>query len=125
STDFSGNERFTLRIKDLATGATLPDEIPDTYAGCAWSLDGSAVFYTTVDEAWRPYRVWRHRVGTPAAEDTMVFEEPDERVHVSVSLDRSGGCVMIRMASVLTSEVCLLDAADPSAEFSVVAARRQ
>ena len=40
STDFAGNERFTLRIKDLATGAALPDEIPDTYAGCAWSLDG-------------------------------------------------------------------------------------
>ena len=46
STDFAGDERFTLRIKDLATGATLPDEIPDTYAGCAWSLDGSSLFYT-------------------------------------------------------------------------------
>ncbi|HWM97723.1 MAG TPA: prolyl oligopeptidase family serine peptidase, partial [Streptosporangiaceae bacterium] len=125
STDFAGNERFTLRIKDLATGATLPDEIPDTYAGCAWSLDGSTVFYTTVDEAWRPYRVWRHRIGTPAAEDTMVFEEPDERFHVWVSLTRSESYVMIRSSSVLTSEVWLLDAADPSAEFSVVAPRRQ
>ena len=125
STDFSGNERFTLRIKDLATGATLPDEIPDTYAGCAWSLDGSAVFYTTVDDAWRPYRVWRHRIGTPAAEDTMVFEEPDERFHVWVSLTRSESYVMIRSASVLTSEVWLLDAAAPSAEFTVVAPRRQ
>ena len=125
STDFAGNERFTLRIKDLATGATLPDEIPDTYAGCAWSLDGSTVFYTTVDDAWRPYRVWRHRIGTPAAEDTMVFEEPDERFHVWVSLTRSESYVMIRSASVLTSEVWLLDAADPSAEFTVVAPRRQ
>ena len=113
STDFAGNERFTLRIKDLATGATLPDEIPDTYAGCAWSLDGSAVFYTTVDDAWRPYRVWRHRIGTPAADDTMVFEEPDERFHVWVSLTRSESYVMIRSASVLTSEVWLLDAARP------------
>ena len=113
STDFAGNERFTLRIKDLATGATLPDEIPDTYAGCAWSLDGSTVFYTTVDEAWRPYRVWRHRIGTQAAEDTMVFEEPDERFHVWVSLTRSESYVMIRSSSVLTSEVWLLDAADP------------
>ena len=89
STDFAGNERFTLRIKDLATGATLPDEIPDTYAGCAWSLDGSTVFYTTVDDAWRPYRVWRHRIGTPAETDTMVFEDPDERFHVYVGLTRS------------------------------------
>ena len=125
STDFAGNERFTLRIKDLATGATLPDEIPDTYAGCAWSLDGSTVFYTTVDEAWRPYRVWRHRIGTQAAEDTIVFEEPDERFHVWVSLTRSESYLMIRSSSVLTSEVWLLDAADPTAEFTVVAPRRQ
>ena len=112
STDFAGNERFTLRIKDLATGATLPDEIPDTYAGCAWSLDGSTVFYTTVDDAWRPYRVWRHRIGTPAEADTIVFEEPDERFHVYVSLTRSESYLKIRSASVLTSEVWLLDAAD-------------
>jgi oligopeptidase B len=125
ATDFAGNERFTLRIKDLATGVTLPDEIPDTYAGCAWSGDGSAVFYTTVDDAWRPYRVWRHRIGTPAEQDTMVFEEPDERFHVWVSLTRSESFVMIRSTSVLTSEVWLLDAAGPDSEFTVVAPRRQ
>ena len=125
STDFSGNERFTLRVKDLATGATLPDEIPDTYAGCAWSLDGSAVFYTTVDDAWRPYRVWRHRIGTPAEADTMVFEEPDERFHVYVGLSRSEQHLMIRSSSVLTSEVWLLDASAPDGEFTVVAPRRQ
>jgi len=125
STDFAGNERFTLRIKDLAAGATLPDAIPDTYAGCAWSLDGSTVFYTTVDDAWRPYRVWRHRIGTPADADAMVFEEPDERFHVYVGLTRSESYLMIRSASVLTSEVWLLDAAAPAGEFTVVAPRRQ
>ena len=65
STDFSGDERFTLRVKDLATGAVLDDEVPDTYYSCAWSRDGSTLFYVTVDDAWRPYRVWRHAVGTP------------------------------------------------------------
>jgi Protease II len=65
STDFAGDERYTLRIKDLASGEVLSDEVPDTHYGCAWSLDGSALFYTTVDEAWRPYRVWRHVLGTP------------------------------------------------------------
>ncbi len=125
STDFSGNERYTIRIKDLATGAMLPDEIPDTYAGGAWSLDGSTLFYTTVDDAWRPYRVWRHRIGTPAEHDDMVFEEPDERFHVYVGLTRSESFLMIRSGSVLTSEVWLLDAAAPSAGFTVVAPRRQ
>ena len=125
STDFAGDERFTLKVKDLASGQTLPDEIPDTYAGCAWSLDASTLFYVTVDDAWRPYRVWRHRVGTPAADDTMVFEEPDERFHVYVGLTRSERYLLIRSASVLTSEFWMLDAATPDEAFTVVAPRRQ
>jgi oligopeptidase B len=124
STDFTGNERFTLKIKDLATGALLPDEIPDTYGWCAWSLDGSTVFYVTVDAAWRPYRVWRHKIGTLAGQDTIVFEEPDERFHVYVHLTRSERYLLIRSASELTSEVWLLDAATPDGEFTVVAPRR-
>jgi oligopeptidase B len=125
STDFAGDERFTLRVKELASGVTLPDAIPDTFYGCAWSLDGSALFYVTVDDAWRPYRVWRHVVGTPPAEDVIVFEETDERFWVGVGLTRSEGYLYIRSASVLTSEVWLLDSAEPGGEFSVVAARRQ
>jgi oligopeptidase B len=125
STDFTGNERFTIRIKDLETGQTLPDEIPDTFAGCAWSRDASTLFYVTVDAAWRPYRVWRHRIGTPAEQDTMVFEEPDEHFHVYVSLTRSERFVLIKSASVLTTEVRMCDAATPEASFSVVTPRRQ
>jgi oligopeptidase B len=125
STDFSGNERFTIKIKDLSSGDMLGDEIPDTYAGCAWSLDASTLFYVTVDDAWRPYRVWRHRVGMPAGQDTMVFEEPDERFHVYVGLTRSERYLLIRSASVLTTEVWALDAATPDGEFTVVAPRRQ
>src|SRR5580698_7304539 len=69
STDVSGDERFTMRFKDLTTGETAADEIPDTFYGCAWSADAAALFYTTVDDAWRPNRVWRHLVGTAAADD--------------------------------------------------------
>jgi len=125
STDFAGNERFTLQVKDLATGALLPDQIPDTYGGCAWSLDASTLFYVTVDAAWRPHRVWRHTIGTPAGQDAIVFEEADERFHVYVSLTRSERYLLIRSASELTSEVWLLDAAAPDGEFTVVAPRRQ
>jgi len=125
STDFSGDERFTLRVKDLASGQVLPDEIPDTFYGCAWSLDGTALFYVTVDDAWRPYRVWRHRVGTPASSDVMVFEETDERFWVGIGLSRNERYLAIHTASVLTSEVWLLDAATPEGSFMVVAPRRQ
>jgi oligopeptidase B len=103
----------------------LPDESPGTYYGCAWSADGEYLFYVTVDEAWRPFRVWRHRVGMPAADDVIVFEEQDERFWVGVHVTRSERYVSIRTASVLTSEVLLLDAAVPTGEFAVVAPRRQ
>ena len=124
STDFAGSERFTLRVKDLETGQTAPDEIPDTFYGGAWSRYGSALFYVTVDDAWRPYRVWRHMIGTPAAEDVIVYEEPDERFWVGVDLTRSERYLVISSASKLTSEARLLDADDPAGEFTVVAPRR-
>lgn len=124
STDFAGDERYTLRIKDLVSGEMLPDEVPDTHYGCAWSLDGSVLFYTTVDEAWRPYRVWRHIVGTPTSDDVMVFEESDEKFWLGVGTSRDDKWLVIGTASKLTSEVHLLDAATPAGEFSVVAPRR-
>jgi oligopeptidase B len=125
STDLDGDERYTMRFRDLRTGETAPDEIPDTYYGSAWSADTSALFYITVDEAWRPYRVWRHIVGTPASEDAIVFEETDEKFGVGVGLSRSERYLMIGSSSKLTSEVRLLDARTPTGEFAVVAPRRQ
>ena len=124
STDYSGSERFTLRIKNLVTGETAADEIPNTFYGPAWSRDGSALFYITVDDAWRPCRVWRHLVGTPVADDVMVFEETDEKFWVGVGLTRSERYLMISSGSPLTSEIWLLDAARPEGEFSVVMPRR-
>jgi oligopeptidase B len=125
STDYSGDERYTLRFKDLVTGEVAADEIPDTYYGSAWSRDGSALFYVTVDDAWRPYRIWRHLLGTPVADDVIVFEEADERFFAGVSLTRSERYVVISSSSKLTSEEWLLDAGDPAGELRVVAPRRQ
>ncbi|MGY4898066.1 S9 family peptidase [Micromonospora aurantiaca (nom. illeg.)] len=125
STDFSGDERFTLRIKDLTTGESLPDEVPDTFYGTAWSSDASTLFYVTVDEAWRPNRVWRHTVGTASTEDVVVYQEDDERFWVGVELTRSERFVVIDIHSKITSEVWVIPASNPTSEPAVVAPRRQ
>src|SRR6202012_1972539 len=122
--DFAGDERYTLRIKNLEKGELAADEIPNTFYGAAWSLDGSALFYVPVADAWRPWRVWRHLVGTPHTEDAVIFEEPDEKFWVVVGLSRSQRFLMVSAASKVTSEVWLLDAADPQGELRVVAPRR-
>jgi oligopeptidase B len=125
SVDFAGNERFTLRVKNLETGEVLADEIPDTHYGSAWAADASVLFYLTVDEAWRPHRVWRHRIGTPASADELVYEETDERFWVGVALTRSQRFIQVDVHSSVTSEVRLIPAGDPTAEPQLVAPRRQ
>jgi len=124
STDFAGDERFTLRIKDLDTGTVLPDEIPHTHYGSAWSLDASTLFYLTVDDAWRPYRVHRHVVGTPPGADAVVYQEDDERFWVGVELTRSERFIFIEAGSKTTSEVHYLPADAPLAAPTVIAPRR-
>ncbi len=124
ATDTVGDERFTLRFKDLRTGERLPDEVPNTFYGGTWSLDGTTYFYLTVDDAWRPYRVWRHRLGTPASEDEVVYEETDDRFWVSVGLTRSRKYLVVAAGSKITSELRVLDADQPEGELRVVAPRR-
>ncbi|MFI6261577.1 S9 family peptidase [Micromonospora sp. NPDC051006] len=125
STDFSGDERFTLRVKDLDTGELLPDEVPDTFYGTAWSADASVLFYVTVDDAWRPNRVWRHTIGSPAADDVVVHQEDDERFWVGVELTRSEKFILIDIHSKITSEVLVIPAGNPTGQPAMVAPRRQ
>src|SRR4029453_14653293 len=114
STDFDGDERFTLKIKNLRSGETLADEVPGTAYGSAWSADASALFYITVDDAWRPNRVWRHTVGRPASEDVIVYEEADERFWGGVERTRSEKFIVIDSQSKVTSEVRGIPANNPT-----------
>jgi len=125
ATDTVGDERYVLRIRDLTTGADLPDEVPNTSSGALFSPDGRYVFYTTVDDAWRPDTVWRHEVGTDAAADVSVFHEPDERYWVGAGLTRSRRYIVIELGSKITSEARLIDAIDPTGEPRVVWPRRE
>jgi oligopeptidase B len=123
--DFDGDERFTLKVTNLDTGEVQPDEISDTFYGCAWSADATTLFYLTVDDAWRPHRVWRHRLGAPVSSDEVVYEEGDERFWVSVSLSRSERFIQIDSHSSVTSEIRVLPADDPTATPHLIAPRRQ
>ncbi len=122
--DTEGDERYTLRIRDLTTGETLPDEITEISAGAFFDPSGQFVFYATVDEAWRPDTVWRHRVGTPREQDVAVFHEPDDGYWVGAGRSRSGRYLVIEASSSITSESRVLDAANPEGEFTIVWPRR-
>ena len=122
--DTDGSEHYTMRFRDLASGADLADHIEDTtWGGTAWSADGATLFYVTPDEHERPSSVWRHRVGTAQADDVLVFHEPDERFYVYVELSRSGEWVVIDTASKTSTEVRIVPAATPDTPPMVVRPR--
>ena len=123
--DTTGDERFDLRVKDLATGEVIDDAVRGIGYGTAWSADGGHLFYVRVDDAWRPYQVWRHEVGAPAEQDVLVHQEDDERFWMGVGTSRDDRHVLIWLGSKNTSEVRLLDAEDPTGRFRVVAPREE
>ncbi|WP_439647635.1 S9 family peptidase [Corynebacterium hylobatis] len=119
SVDTTGDERFTLHIKDLETGELLSDVLENVYYGATWAGEDH-LFYQRVDEAWRPDTVWRHRIGTDPAEDVCVFREDDEQFFTGVGSTRSEKYLIIEAASKITSETRVLLMDNPEGEFEVL-----
>ena len=123
SVDNEGDEAYTLHVRDLTTGDDLADTIPNTSYGLGWAADSGSFFYTTLDDAQRPWRIWHHVIGTDAASDRLVLEEPDERFFVGVGDSRDRRHVVLGVGSVTSSETLLIDATSPTGEPLVVAPR--
>jgi oligopeptidase B len=122
SLDTTGFRQYTLQIKDLRTGETLPVQI-ERVTSAAWAADNRALFYTVEDETTkRSYRLYRHVLGGPAP-DALLYEEPDERFRVEIERTRSGAFLLLNIASHTTSEVRFLPADRPNAAFRLIAPR--
>ena len=125
STDIVGDERYTVRVKDLPPASCSPTRSPASSAASPGTRDGQDLFYTTVDDAWRPDKVWRHRLGTEQADDELVFHETDGRFWVGVGRTRTDRFLVIAAGSKTTTEYRFLDADRPDAGFRVFAARAE
>ncbi len=125
SLDLEGSEHFTIHVREIDSGRDLPDLIKGSYDSAAWASDNQTLFYTVLDEAHRPYKVFRHQLGTSATEDVEVFHEPDDRFFVNVALSKSEQFIFIGLYSQVTSEIHFLDAAQPEASATLFAARQQ
>jgi oligopeptidase B len=110
-------------VRDLDTGSDLEDEIADVYYGLVWANDSRTFFYTRPDRAMRPWQVWRHKLGSPVGEDSLVVQEDDDRYFVDVARTRSGRFLVITFESMVTTEVRVISADDPAAAPRVVVSR--
>jgi oligopeptidase B len=123
--DVVGDERYTVRVKDLASGELLPDEITGVMGGATWDRDSRSFYYSTVDESWRPDKVWRHVLGTAQADDELVFHEADERFWSGLGRTRSDRFLMIESGAKVTTEYRFLDLDDRDAGWQVFATREE
>ena len=123
SADLKGSEYFGIRVRDMTSGSELADLVPDTSGGIVWMLDNQSFYYVKVDENHRPAHVFRHRLGTDALEDECVYHESDPSFFVSVGATQSGRYILINVHDHQTSEVHLIDAADPDAHPRLVEPR--
>jgi oligopeptidase B len=111
---------YTLRIRNLETGETLPDEISNTIGSSTWAADSKTLFYSLKDSnTLRPFKILRHFLGLPGEKDVLVYEEEDETYDAYVYKTKSKEYIIIALASTLSSEYRFLKADDPAGSFRV------
>lgn len=121
--DYSGSEEFLLSVKDLATGELVGAPVSGMSGNLAWAADSATLFYTTLDEAHRPHRLYRHVVGEAPETAVLVYEELDGAFFASINLSRSRRFLFLDLGSHTTSETRFLRADDPTGAFQAVRLR--
>jgi len=121
--DDNGSERFTARVKVIATGEVLPDEIPGTLSGLIWVAGDRGLVYSLANEQWRTDNARLHWLGQPITEDIELFHEDDEGFRVGASLSANEEWLILSTGDHETSELRLVPAADPLAAPVLVRAR--
>jgi oligopeptidase B len=125
SIDTNGAEIYTLYFLDLKTFSLYKESIPNTYYSFTWANDNSTIFYTVVDEANRPFKLFRHQLGTPNEDDVLIFHEPEDSYFIDIGRTRSNAYIIMSSASQVTSEVYFLDANNPKGSFQLIQKRHQ
>jgi oligopeptidase B len=121
TTDCIGFHQYTLHVKDLRTGTTLPDCV-EKVTSVVWTADQQTLFYTVEDSAKRSYRMYRHILASPMP-DTLLHEEKDERFRLHVERTRSRAFLLLTSASHTASEVRFLASAQPAGQWQLIAPR--
>ncbi|NUO01828.1 MAG: S9 family peptidase, partial [Saprospiraceae bacterium] len=116
---------YTILFKDLETGKMLKDKIPNTSGGAVWANDNQTVFYSVKDASLRAYKIYRHRLGTPASQDVEIYHEKDETFGVGIGKTKSKKYLVIASYQTVSTEFRYLDANDPEGAFKVIQPRER
>lgn len=123
--DFTGDRQFRIFVREFANGAVVDQGIEGAAANFVFAADSMTLFYVRNEaKTLRAHQVWRHRIGTPAADDVLVYEETDPTFAVSLDRSKSRRFIFLEIEHERTSEVRYLRSDDPLGEFRTIAPRR-
>ena len=118
SVDTLSRRIYELFFKNLNTGETLSETVPNTTGSVAWANDSKTLFYTSKNKVTLlSEKIYRHVVGEKHFDDEVVYIEKDNSFYTSVYRSKSGKFIIISNSSTLVSDYHLLSADDPYGEF--------
>ena len=125
SVDLVSRRQYTILVKNLKTGELLEDRIENTNGGITWANDNQTIFYTKRDPiTLRSSQIYRHKLGTDASEDVLVYEEKDETFSCFIYKSKSRKYLMIGSSQTLSTEYQYLDANNPEGEWQIIQERQ-
>jgi oligopeptidase B len=119
----TGGLDYTLYVKDLVSGETLPDQMPSDGWSLGWAADNNTLFYTRMDETLRPFELYRHELGSDPAGDPMLMREDDPIFSLYVWATDSREFILLQAWSYDSTEFHYLPADQPTGEFTLFAPR--
>ncbi len=84
----SGSDWQEWKVRDVETSKDLSDHLKWVkFSGVSWTRDGKGFFYSRYDEPKSDalkatnyfQKIYFHKLGTPQAEDALVYERPDQK----------------------------------------------
>ena len=121
--DDTGSESFRIRIRDVETGADLPNVAARTTGAIVWASDSKSFFYVERDEKQRPKRVKRHVIGTASDGDELIYEEPDDQLFLTIQKSQSSEYLFLWSGNRVVSEARYVPLSAPAAKPAVIVSR--
>ena len=123
--DTVGRRKYNIFIKNLESGETYEDKIPNTTGFAAWANDNKTLFYTRKDKSLRAYKIFRHKLGDKSSNDKEIYHEKDESFSTTIYKTKSDKFLVIGSYSIVSSEHRILSADNPDGDFRMFQKRER
>ncbi|MEQ3696139.1 MAG: S9 family peptidase [Pseudomonadales bacterium] len=121
SFDTSGDERYTVKVKDISTREYLDDTITDTNGSAEFMKDGSLVYGALEEGKWRTESINRYNLNTN--ESSVLLAEDDDSFFLGFGSTSDGEYLLLGSGMGTVSEYFALSQTDLSAEPMLFASR--